>query len=181
MDGAEYDMDAHVLFDLWTIIIPADHAIASFCTDTSMNNDGRKLNLKMKTTGLGADWEDARLLQLWFDLQAMTWNGKSQDYAFKRCIANTIAIHNECSTLKEPIKEYDKCALFIRGIQAEILQPFIDSLPSRKEMYKDFNVLYNAAKQAIIQSADHKKKRGTRSTNQNVSSVHTKRLKRTRC
>jgi hypothetical protein len=112
------------------------------------------------------------------NLQALTWNGKSQDNSFEKYIANSIDIHNECSALKEPLKEYDKCALFIRGIQAESLQPFIESLPSRSEMYKDFNKLYDVAKQALIQSADNKK-RGTRSSNQNVSSVHTKKLKQT--
>jgi hypothetical protein len=41
MDGDEYLMDTHALFDLWTIIIPADHAITSFHTDTSMKQDGQ--------------------------------------------------------------------------------------------------------------------------------------------
>jgi hypothetical protein len=45
-------------------------------------------------------------------------------------------------------------------------------------MYKSFNKLYDAVKQALIQSADNKK-RGTSSSNQNVSSVNTKKLKRT--
>jgi hypothetical protein len=70
--------------------------------------------------------------------------------------------------------------LFTHGIQAEILQPFIDSLPSRKEMYKNFNELYNLAKQAMIQSTDHNRKRGNSSSaNQTVLLVHTKRLKQT--
>jgi hypothetical protein len=178
MDGDEFLKDARTLFDLWTIIIPAEHAIASFRTDPTLKGNGRALYLKLKMTGLGEDWEDARLLTLWMNLQALTWNGKSQDNSFEKYIANSIDIHNECSALKEPVKEYDKCALFIRGIQAEALQPFIDSLPSRSEMYKSFNKLYDAAKQALIQSADNKK-RGTRSSNQNVSSVNTKKLKRT--
>jgi hypothetical protein len=179
MDGDEFIKDSHTLFDLWTIIISADHSIASFRTDPSIRGNGRALYLKLKMTGLGEDWEDARLLTLWMNLQALTWNGKSQDNSFEKYIANSIDIHNECSNLKEPVKEYDKCALFIRGIQAESLQPFIDSLPSRSEMYKSFNKLYDAAKQALIQSADNKKRGSRSSSNQNVSSVQTKKLKRT--
>jgi hypothetical protein len=121
MEGDEFLIDTRTLFDLWTIIIPADHAIASFRTDPALRGDSRASYLKMKMMGLGEDWEDARLLQLWWNLQALTWNGKSQDNTFERYIANSIAIHNECSDLKEPVKEYDKCALFIRGIQAEAL------------------------------------------------------------
>jgi hypothetical protein len=110
MDGDEFIKDARTLFDLWTIIIPADHAFASFCTDPSLKGDCRALYLKLKMTGLGEDWEDAQLLTLWMNLQALTWYGKSQDNSFEKYIANSIYINNECSALKELVKEYDKCA-----------------------------------------------------------------------
>jgi hypothetical protein len=59
MDGDEFVKDARTLFDLWTIIIPAEHSIASFRTDPSLQGNGRALYLKLKMTGLGEDWEDA--------------------------------------------------------------------------------------------------------------------------
>jgi hypothetical protein len=86
VEGDEFFIDTRTLFDLWTIIIPADHAIASFRTDPVLRGDGRALYLKLKMTGLGEDWEDARLLQLWWNLQALTWNGKSQVNTFERYV-----------------------------------------------------------------------------------------------